>query len=140
LVSAALVLVSSTAAAQSRPDPVASVPVLGPLVGRPASELADVIERFSIDRTGLNRRYDADDSPDQRRRMREFYAGWQTRLKDVDFVKLSQEARADYVLLAHSCGIRSRSWTAAIRCAPRSCPWRRLPTACSPSETHGATS
>ena len=100
LVSAALVLGSSTAAAQSRVDP-ASVPVLGPLVARPASELADVIERFSIDRTGLNRRYDADDSPDQRRRMREFYAGWQTRLKDVDFAKLSQEARADYVLLAH---------------------------------------
>jgi len=101
LVSAALVLGSSTAAAQSRVDPVASVPVLGPLVARPASELADVIERFSIDRTGLTRRYDAADSPDQRRRMREFYAGWQTRLKDVDFAKLSQEARADYVLLAH---------------------------------------
>jgi hypothetical protein len=96
-----LLFASSPAVAQSRPDPVASVPVLAPLVARPASELADVIERFSIDRTGLNRRYDADDSPDQRRRMREFYGGWETRLKDLDFAKLSQEARADYVLLAH---------------------------------------
>jgi len=105
-------LVNAPAAAQSRPDAVASVPALGPLVARPASELADVVERFSIDRTGLNRRYDADDSPDQRRRMREFYAGWQTRLKDLDFSKLSQEARVDYVLLAsylrHQVALRDR--------------------------------
>jgi len=97
---AALLLAYSPAAAQSRPDPALSVPVLTPLVAKPASELADVIARFSIDRTGLNRRYDADDSPDQRRRMREFYTGWQTRLKDLDFAKLSPEARVDYVLLA----------------------------------------
>ena len=103
-VSAALLLVCSTAAAQSRPDPIASVPVLGPLVARPASELAAVIDRFSTDRTALTRRYDADDSPDQRRRMREFYIGWQARLKEVDFAKLSQEGRADYVLLTHYLG------------------------------------
>jgi len=97
---AALLFASSQAGAQSRPDPTQSVPVLAPLVANPASELAEVIDRFSIDRTGLTRRYDADDSPDQRRRMREFYTGWQTRLKDLDFAKLSPEARADYVLLA----------------------------------------
>ena len=98
---AALLFAYAPAAAQSRPDPVASVPVLAPLVARPASELADVIDRFSIDRTGLTRRYDADDSPDQRRRMREFYTGWQTRLKDLDFAKLSPDGRVDYVLLAN---------------------------------------
>ena len=97
---AAVFLVQMPAAAPSRPDPVASVPVLGSLVARPASELADVIDRFSTDRTALERRYDADDSPDQRRRMREFYTAWQTRLKDLDFAKLSSEARLDYVLLA----------------------------------------
>jgi len=97
---AALLFAYSPAAAQSRPDPVTSVPVLAPLVAKPASELAEVIDRFSIDRTGLTRRYDADDSPDQRRRMREFYTGWQARLKELDFAKLSPEARVDYVLLA----------------------------------------
>ncbi len=97
---AVLLFATVPAAAQSRPDPALSVPVLAPLVATPASELADVIDRFSTDRTALTRRYDADDSPDQRRRMREFYTGWQARLKDLDFAKLSPEARVDYVLLA----------------------------------------
>src|SRR4026209_1202897 len=76
-----------------------TVPALGPLVARPASELEEVIERFSTDRTALTRRYDADDSPDQRRRRRELYTGWQSSLHDVDFGKLGREGRADYVLL-----------------------------------------
>jgi len=97
---AALCVLASTAAAQRPADPSAAVPALSPLVTRSGSELAEVIERFSIDRTGLTRRYDADDSPDQRRRMREFYTAWQARLKDLDFSKLSAEARVDYVLLA----------------------------------------
>ncbi len=99
-VCAAALLLARGALAQSRPDPAASVPVLASLVARPASELADVIDRFATDRTALTRRYDADDSPDQRRRMRDFYTGWQTRLKEVDFAKLSQEGRVDHVLLA----------------------------------------
>jgi uncharacterized protein (DUF885 family) len=100
---ATLCLLSALTAAQARPsasaDSLAAVPVLGPLVGHPASELADVVDRFATDRTVLNRRYDAPDSPDQRRRMRALYTGWQARLKDVDFGKLSQEGRVDYVLL-----------------------------------------
>ena len=95
-----LLLVAAAAAAQARPDSFAVVPPLGPLVARPTSELADVVDRFATDRTVLSRRYDADDSPDQRRRMRELYTGWQARLKEVDFAKLSQEGRVDYVLLA----------------------------------------
>jgi uncharacterized protein (DUF885 family) len=96
---AAFLFYQSVAAAQSRPDPLAAVPALGPLVARPSSELADVVERFSTDRTVLSRRYDAPDSPDQRARMRALYTGWQARLKDVDFSKLTQEGRVDYVLL-----------------------------------------
>jgi uncharacterized protein DUF885 len=95
----ALCLLPAALAAQARPDSLAGVPVLGPLVGHPASELADVVDRFATDRTVLNRRYDAPDSPDQRRRMRALYTGWQGRLKDVDFGKLSQDGRVDYVLL-----------------------------------------
>jgi len=95
----ALLLHNSVAAAQSRPDPLSSVPALGPLVARPTSDLADVIDRFSTDRTVLGRRYDAPDSPDQRTRMRALYTAWQARLNEVDFSKLTQEARVDYVLL-----------------------------------------
>jgi hypothetical protein len=90
----------SAALAQGRPDSLAGVPTLAPLLGPSGSELADVVDRFATDRNVLNRRYDADDSPDQRRRMRALYAGWQARLMDVDFGKLSHEGRVDYLLLA----------------------------------------
>ena len=90
---------SPTTATGKPADPLSSVPKLATLVGRPASELADVVERFQADQTSLNRRYDAADSPEQRTRMRDFYANWKTRLAEVDFEKLSQEGRVDYVLL-----------------------------------------
>ena len=100
LVLSAAVCLPLSVTAQARPDSPAVVPALAPLIGHPGSELADVVDRFATDRTVLNRRYDADDSPDQRRRMRALYTGWQARLTEVDFAKLSQEGRVDYVLLA----------------------------------------
>ena len=78
-----------------------SVPNLAALINRPTSELAPVVDRFSSDLYSVGRRYDADDSPAQRRRMRDFYNGWNTRLRELDFDKLSQEGKADYVLLAN---------------------------------------
>lgn len=80
-------------------DPLASVPDLAPLAVARASELADVVTRYSADLQALNRRYDADDSPAQRARMRGFYGAWRTRLRALDFGKLSQEGKIDYVLL-----------------------------------------
>ena len=98
---AALVACAVAASAQSPRARVAldSVPDLTLLVTRPASELADVVDRFSSDLGSLRRRYDADGSPEQRGRMREFYHGWRTRLASLDFVALGEEGRADYVLL-----------------------------------------
>ena len=89
IVSALLLLQAGTAAA----------PQLGPLVARPVSDLAAVVDRFALDRTALTRRYDADDSPAQRKRMREFYTAWQARVREIDFAKLGEEGRVDYVLL-----------------------------------------
>ena len=80
-------------------DPLAAVPKLGMLVARPASDLAPIVERFTADQQSLTRRYDASDSPDQRRRMRAFAVAWRTRLRELDFDKLNQDGRADYVLL-----------------------------------------
>jgi hypothetical protein len=98
---ASFIVVTALLAQAAPPEPVTVVPALGPLVSRPASELADVIERFTTDRGVLTRRYDAPDSPDQRRRMRELYSGWQARLRsrDIDFAALGPEGRIDYVLL-----------------------------------------
>jgi hypothetical protein len=76
-----------------------TVPRAATLVTKTASELAIAVERYASDQQALNRRYDADESPAKRQRMREFYSGWRSRLRDVDFDKLSQEGKVDYVLL-----------------------------------------
>jgi len=99
LVAAALVTCAATAEAQSARAALDSVPDLAPLVAQPASELADVVDRFSSDLGSLRRRYDADGSPAQRTRMREFHRGWRSRLSRVDFNSLGQEGKVDYVLL-----------------------------------------
>ena len=96
---AVLACAPSVAVAQSRGAAVDSVPDLAPLVAHPASELADVVDRFSSDQSSLRRRYDAEGSPEQRSRMREFYRAWRTRLAALDFGALGQEGKADYVLL-----------------------------------------
>ena len=95
LVIAAL-LVAVNAGAQSSND---SVPDLAQLAARPQSEMADVVTRFSEDKNSLERRYDSPNSPAQRPRMRTFYTAWSNHLKSVDFDKLSQEGKVDYVLL-----------------------------------------
>ena len=81
-------------------DSAAAVPNLVALVAQPKSELVDVIDRFNSDLNSITQRYDANNSPDQRQRMRDFYTGWSNRLAQIDFDRLSQEGKVDYVLLA----------------------------------------
>lgn len=91
--------VSAAVAQDTRQSaPLASVPRVASLANS-SSELTNTVDRFSLDRTALTRRYDADDSPAQRTRMRRFYDEWRARLREHDFNRLSQEGRADYVLL-----------------------------------------
>jgi hypothetical protein len=99
VVAAAFIAYAATAGAQSPRPAVDSVPDLGPLVAHQASGLAEVVNRFSSDLGSLRRRYDADGSPEQRTRMRDFYRGWRTRLAALEFNALDQEGRVDYVLL-----------------------------------------
>ena len=80
-------------------DPMVTVPALGPITTARGSELAEVVQRFQLDNNTLGRRYDADDSPDQRARLRTFYSAWRTRVRALDFDRLSQEGKIDYVLL-----------------------------------------
>ena len=106
---AALLLLATSVAATVRAqqpapparatDALLSVPALAALTATHGSELADVVQRFAADQQSLGRRYDANDSPGQRARMRGFYGAWRTRLRALDFDKLSQEGRIDYVLL-----------------------------------------
>ena len=92
---------SLPAQAPANPDTRTLAPNLTAIVGRPTSELASVVTRFSADAYSLSRRYDATNSPDQRKRTREFYTEWSRRLGEIGFDKLSQEGKVDYVLLAN---------------------------------------
>ena len=80
-------------------DPLESVPVLAPLTTARSSEMIDVVQRYSADQQSLGRRYDATDSPEQRARARGFYGAWRTRLRALDFDRMSLEGKIDYVLL-----------------------------------------
>ncbi|MEO8575769.1 MAG: DUF885 family protein [Gemmatimonadales bacterium] len=101
VISSLLLASASSTFAQGTPAGRDSIPNPTDLIKRAESELAPVVSRFSDDLRSVGRRYDADDSPAQRRRLRDFYNGWNTRLREVDFDKLSQEGKADYVLLGN---------------------------------------
>ena len=72
---------------------------LRPLVGTKPSELADVVSRYSADRSAMMRRFDAPYSTVRREQLRGFYSGWRSALGKMDFAALAQPARIDYVLL-----------------------------------------
>src|SRR3954469_2148292 len=99
LVVAPIVAAQQPVKASTAAEALASTPNLTTLINVTSSEMAPVIDRYSADLASLNRRYDAGDSPDQRRRMRDFYMSWRTRLAEMPFDKLKQEGRVDYVLL-----------------------------------------
>jgi len=79
-------------------EPAAYVPDVTKLVGA-TSELRDVVQRFSIDRQALLRFHSVPGSPERRARLRAFQDAWLKALPAIDFAKLSQEGKADYVLL-----------------------------------------
>ena len=103
----ALLVFSTTAAAQgnaARADSLRGVPELGHIMAQPPNEMASVVSRYQTDGNAMQRRYDAASSPDQRRRFREWYAGWDARLDALDFNRLSSEAKVDWVLLDNELG------------------------------------
>ena len=89
---------------QTGVDGAQYVPPLTPLLaGRSAeSELRDIVSRFTADENALGRRWTVNYAPLRRQRFTEFYQGWQSRLRELDFDKLSQQGRIDYVLMNHN--------------------------------------
>jgi len=77
----------------------AYVPDLKPIERTAASELRDVVGRFTADRAALLRRYTVETSPARRTALREFYGAWLARLQGIDFGSLGQDGRVDYLLL-----------------------------------------
>ncbi len=89
---------------QTGVDGAQYVPSLAPLLAPRGSEseLRDIVSRFSNDENALGRRWTVEYAPQRRQRFTEFYRGWQSRLRELDFDKLSQQGRIDYVLMNHS--------------------------------------
>ena len=79
-------------------EPAAYVPDLTTLVAA-TSELRDIVQRFSTDRQALLRFYTVPGSVERRARLRAFQDAWLKALSAIDFAKLSQEGKADYILL-----------------------------------------
>jgi hypothetical protein len=79
-------------------EPAAYVPDLARLTAA-TSELRDVVQRFSTDRQALLRFYVVPGSIERRTRLRGFQDAWLNALRAVDFERLSQEGKADYILL-----------------------------------------
>jgi uncharacterized protein (DUF885 family) len=63
-----------------------------------SSELRPYIERFSADHELLRRYYSIPLAKQTRDRMKKFYGEWQSRLEEVNFDGLSEDARIDYIL------------------------------------------
>ena len=79
-------------------EPAAYVPDVTTLVAA-TSELRDIVQRFSTDRQALLRFYTVPGSLERRARLRAFQVAWLKALSAIDFAKLSQEGKADYILL-----------------------------------------
>ncbi len=80
-------------------DGAAYVPALTTPLRASSSELRETIERFTADEGALAHRYPAEWSRAHRDATRGFYREWQTRLAAVDFGRLSQDGKVDYLLL-----------------------------------------
>lgn len=63
------------------------------------SELRDSVALFVSDRAALLRRWTVPYSPERSQRLTQFYTDWRTRLTRMDFARLSQEGKIDYLLL-----------------------------------------
>jgi uncharacterized protein (DUF885 family) len=81
-----------------RPD---GVPLLTELLRVERSVLVPVVDRYAEDMAALNRRYDTPLSAERRARLGELLAGWQARLREIDFDALDRESRIDWILLDH---------------------------------------
>lgn len=67
-------------------------------LNQPEGQVAGMIKRFTADRGSLTRFYSAPYSPIKRGRFKQFYTEWLDALRRIDFDKLSQQEKVDYVL------------------------------------------
>src|SRR5690348_16573142 len=67
-------------------------------IHRTSSGLRSILERFEADRESLDGSYGVDISPAHRGALRKFYQQWLDGLKPLDFDRMDQDGKIDYVL------------------------------------------
>lgn len=72
---------------------------LAAMIARPRSEMAEAVERWSLDLARLRRLHGIDDSPTLRARLRRFHAAWSAELDRLDWNSLSRPAQVDSLAL-----------------------------------------
>jgi hypothetical protein len=87
------------AAQRAEPRPADWVPSLASMTTGGGSELRDVVERFSVDRSALLRRFDVPTGRRRRAALDGFYSVWEARLREADFARLGLQGRVDWLLL-----------------------------------------
>ena len=78
-------------------------PAISALVAfsRTESDLRVAVNRYLLDKSAIERRFEVPYSPARHQRLRTFYQGWQRRLAESDFDGLNAEGKIDYVMLRH---------------------------------------
>ncbi|MEO2061861.1 MAG: DUF885 family protein [Christiangramia sp.] len=64
-----------------------------------ANDMIDVIHTYRADRYALRSTYTMRESQEYYERLGQFYEDWQQKLQNIDFKSLSQDGKADYVML-----------------------------------------
>ena len=72
-------------------------PVLSELIAN-SEDLSKALEMYGQDHGALRRFYDIPESPNTHRVLRQFYTAWQSALEQLDFDRLSADARIEYLL------------------------------------------
>jgi len=93
-----IMIMNFPAVSQNLTSDIASgLPASGDIIPAP-SELRDLIERYSADQRSLERYYDFSFSSARLSRFKDFYQEWLGILEGIDFNRLSQDGRIDYIL------------------------------------------
>lgn len=91
--------------------PAYELPDLTALAARSPSksgEIREIIELYSADEGTLQRFYDVEVSPLRGQQMEHFYRAWQEGTEKLDFNKLMQQGKVDYILLRNLVNYRLR--------------------------------
>jgi uncharacterized protein (DUF885 family) len=86
------------------PDAAAYVPEPATLLSQRSSEMRGVVERWAMDRSALQRRWDTPYSAERRAALRAYHRAWLARLDAMAFDSLSRAGQLDWILLKHRIG------------------------------------